>query len=211
MNKTEAKKKIEKLREEIEFHNRKYYVEAKPVISDFEFDQLMRELIELEEIYPELKTQDSPSQRVGGAPLKEFKTVRHTIPTLSMDNTYSYDELREFDQRVKKGLDRDHVAYFVEEKIDGVSFSLIYQDGFFTLGATRGDGQRGDDVTFNLRTITSIPLKIPAHDAFYQGRVPKLLEIRGEAYLSHSIFEQINREKGKRGEELFANPRNACA
>lgn len=205
MIKTEAKKKIEKLRAEIERHNRLYYVEAKPVISDFEFDKLLRSLADLEEEFPEFKTSDSPTMRVGGEPLKEFKTVRHTIPMMSLDNTYSYDELREFDKRVKKTLARDRVDYFVEEKIDGVSISLTYRNGLFVLGATRGDGKSGDDVTENLKTIRDIPLKISG------AKIPELLEVRGEVYMPHHSFEEINREKEKAGEELFANPRNACA
>ncbi|MBI4358954.1 MAG: NAD-dependent DNA ligase LigA [Candidatus Omnitrophica bacterium] len=211
MTKTEAKTKIEKLRTEIERHNYKYYIEAKPVISDQEFDRLMRGLIDLEEKFPEFRTPDSPSQRVGGAPLKEFKTVRHTIPMLSMDNTYSYDELREFDERVKKGLARNQVNYFIEEKIDGVSISLTYEEGLFILGATRGDGRFGDDVTENLKTIREIPLRIPLSRTKFKGKIPELLEVRGEVYLSHKSFESCNRVKEQRGEELFANPRNACA
>lgn len=211
MTRAEAKKKIEKLREEIEYHNRKYYLEAKPVISDAEFDRLLRELVDLENAFPEYKTPDSPSQRVGGAPLKEFKTVRHEIPMLSLDNTYSHEELREFDERVRKGLNRNQVDYFVEEKIDGVSISLTYQNGFFVLGATRGDGKYGDDVTENLKTIRDIPLKIPAPHMKFKGKVPEILEVRGEVYMPHKSFEKLNREKEKEGEELFANPRNACA
>lgn len=211
MTKTEAKNRIEKLRTELEFHNRKYYLEAKPVVSDVEFDRLMHELIELEREFPDFKTPDSPTQRVGGAPLKEFKTVRHTIPMLSMDNTYSYDELREFDERVKKGLGQKEVEYFTEEKIDGVSISLTYRDGLFVLGATRGDGKFGDDVTENLKTIRGIPLKIPAPGAKFKVKIPELLEIRGEVYMPHKSFEKLNKEKEQIGEELFANPRNACA
>jgi len=143
MTKAEAKKKIEKLRREIEAHNRRYYVEAKPTISDREFDRLMRELVDSEQSFPDFKTPDSPSERVGGEPLKEFKTVRHTIPMMSMDNTYSYDELRDFDERVKKGLGVAQVDYFIEEKVDGVSISLTYRNGMFALGATRGDGRLG--------------------------------------------------------------------
>ena len=211
MTKSEAKKRIEKLREEIERHNFKYYVEAKPVISDQEFDRLMHELIDLEGSFPEFQVPDSPTQRVGGAPLKGFKTVRHEIPMLSMDNTYSYEELRDFDARVRNGLDVKQVDYFVEEKIDGVSISLMYRDGLLAFGATRGDGRTGDDITENLKTIRSIPLRIPAAGAKYKGKVPALVEVRGEAYLSHTSFEKLNREKEKTGEGLFANPRNACA
>ena len=211
MNKSEAQKKIEKLREEIDSHNRKYYLEVKPVVSDQEFDRLMRQLVDLENEFPDFKTPDSPSQRVGGAPLKAFKTIRHTIPMLSMDNTYSYDELREFDERVKKGLSRNHVEYFIEEKIDGVSISLTYRDGIFVLGATRGDGKSGDDVTENLKTIREIPLKVPVSGSKFKGKVPDILEVRGEVYMPHKSFEKCNKEKEKAGEELFANPRNACA
>ncbi len=222
MNKSEAKSKIEKLRKDINFHNQKYYEEAKPVIADHEFDRLMKDLVDLENKFPEFKTSDSPSQRVGGAPLKEFKTVRHSIPMLSMDNTYSYDELREFDQRVKRGLNRTNVDYFIEEKVDGVSISLTYTNGIFTLGATRGDGRFGDDVTENLKTIRDIPLVIPKLPLTLtlspRGRgkgegkkIPELLEVRGEVYMPHASFEKLNQQKEKLGEELFANPRNACA
>ena len=211
MNKTEAKHKIEKLRKEIDFHNRQYYQEAKPVITDHEFDLLMRDLMDLENQFPEFKTSDSPSQRVGGAPLKEFQTVRHSVPMLSMDNTYSYDELREFDQRVKRGLSRKEVEYFIEEKVDGVSIALTYTNGVFTLGATRGDGRFGDDVTENLKTIRDIPLKIPAPHSKFKGKIPELLEVRGEVYMPHASFEKLNKQKEALGEELFANPRNACA
>ncbi len=211
MTKIEAHKKIEKLREEIDCHNRKYYLEAKPVISDQEFDRLMRQLIDLENEFPQFRTADSPSQRVGGAPLKEFKAVRHAIPMLSMDNTYSYDELREFDERVKKGLGGSRMDYFVEEKVDGVSISLTYRKGLFVLGATRGDGRTGDDVTENLKTIREIPLRIPVRNSKFKGKVPDVLEVRGEVYMPHKSFEKCNREKERSGEELFANPRNACA
>ncbi len=211
MTKTEAKSKIEKLRKEIDFHNQKYYEAAKPVISDQEFDRMMKDLIDLENQFPEFKTPDSPSQRVGGAPLKEFKTVAHTIPMLSMDNTYSYDELREFDQRVKRGLGRTNVDYFIEEKVDGVSISLIYKNGVFSLGATRGDGRFGDDVTENLKTIRDIPLSIPRPGSKLKGKIPESLEVRGEVYLPHVSFEKLNKQKEKLGEELFQNPRNACA
>lgn len=211
MNKKVAGKRVESLRRDIEFHNKKYYLDAKPVISDAEYDRLMRELIELEKSYPEFLTPDSPSQRVGGEPLKSFKTVAHTIPMFSMDNTYSHEELREFDERVKKGLGRNEVEYFVEEKIDGVSISLTYKNGLFVLGATRGDGRFGDDVTENLKTVRSIPLRIPVSGSSFMGRVPEFLEIRGEVFMPHGSFKTLNREKEEAGEEFFANPRNACA
>lgn len=210
-DKEKVKKEIERLREEIERHNYRYYVIAKPVISDFEFDQLMRRLIELEEAFPDLKSPDSPSQRVGGEPLKEFKTVEHKIPMLSLDNTYTFEELREFDQRVKKFLNKENVSYFVEQKIDGVSISLTYKKSRLALGATRGDGARGDDVTENIKTIRAVPLTLPAPGSKFSGKVPDFLEVRGEVYMPIESLEKLNREKEKAGEEPFQNPRNACA
>lgn len=211
MTKKEAQKEIEKLRPEIERYNRLYYTESKSVISDFEFDKLLARLQELEKLFPELLTPDSPTQRVGGAPLKSFKTVTHRVPMLSLDNTYSGEEVLEFDKRVKKFLNQDSCAYFAEEKIDGVSLSLIYEEGLLVLGATRGDGERGDDVTENVKTIKSIPLRLPAPGASSSIKVPKRLEVRAEAYISHKNFARINQEKEKIGEEIFANPRNACS
>lgn len=211
LDKVEAREEIERLRVEIERHNYRYYVEAKPVISDVEFDKLMRRLIDLEEAFPELKSPDSPSQRVGGEPLKEFRMVEHKIPMLSLDNTYTFEELEEFDKRVKKFLGRDKLSYFVEQKIDGVSISLVYEKGRLTLGATRGDGRFGDDVTENIKTVRSIPLAIPSPGAPFKGKIPDILEVRGEIYMPEESFEKLNQEKEKKGEELFANPRNACA
>ncbi|MBN1687814.1 MAG: NAD-dependent DNA ligase LigA [Candidatus Omnitrophica bacterium] len=211
MKKEGAKKKILKLREEIEYHNRKYYEEASPEISDFDYDRLMQQLKDLETDYPDLITPDSPSHRVGGKPLKEFRTVPHQVPMLSLDNTYSAEELEEFDKRVKKFLNQREIEYFVEEKVDGVSISLTYEGGRLVLGVSRGDGRQGDDITENIKTISSVPLVIPAQGASFSRKVPGLLEVRGEVYLSHPRFETINREKEKKGEELFANPRNACA
>ncbi|MFA6600474.1 MAG: NAD-dependent DNA ligase LigA [Candidatus Omnitrophota bacterium] len=211
MTRKEAQKKIGPLREVIEHHNRLYYVEARPEISDFEYDKLLAELIALERQFPELVTSDSPSQRVGGAPLKEFRTVPHRLPMLSLDNTYSSGELEAFDQRVKKFLGVDHIDYFVEEKIDGVSISLTYENGLLVLGTTRGDGRQGDDITENIRTIANVPLRIPAPGAAFKGKLPKHLEVRGEAYLPRKVFEKINEQRLAAGEELFANPRNACA
>ncbi|MBI4549960.1 MAG: NAD-dependent DNA ligase LigA [Candidatus Omnitrophica bacterium] len=210
-NKAQIKKEIESLRLKIEHHNRKYYLEARPEISDFEFDQLMKKLIELEKGHPEFQTPDSPSQRVGGAPLKGFQTVQHRVPMLSMDNTYSDGELLEFDKRVRKGLEKDSVDYYVEEKIDGVSIALIYEKGYFRLGATRGDGRFGDDVSENIKTIRSVPLRIPAPGAKFKDELPEILEVRGEVYMPQQSFLNLNAEKEKLGEEPFANPRNACA
>lgn len=209
MNKSEAEKAVKKLRKEIDYHNRKYYQDAKPEISDFEFDQRIQSLIALEKKFPDLVTSDSPTQRVGGAPLKSFRTVEHRVPMLSLDNTYSQSELQDFDGRVKRFLSKESIEYFIEEKIDGVSITLTYENGNLVLGATRGDGRRGDDITENIKTIQSIPLRLSSENP--KIKIPKLLEVRGEAILRSKSFEAINLEKEKNGEELFANPRNACA
>ena len=211
MNKKDAQKAIKKLRKEIEAHNQRYYIDAKPIITDIEYDSLMHSLIALEKEFPEFISPDSPSQRVGGAPLKEFKTIKHVVPMLSLDNTYSKEEVAEFDQRVKKYIARMDVEFFAEEKVDGVSFTLIYEQGVLVLAASRGDGKQGDDITENIKTISSIPLRIPAPGATFDGEIPRRLEVRAEAFLSHRNFERINKEKEKNGEEPFANPRNACA
>ena len=207
MTKTDSvTKRIEKLRELIRYHEYKYYVENAPEISDFEFDRLMAELQELEKKHPNLVTADSPTQRVGGKPLEAFEVVEHRVPMQSIDNTYSVDEIRQFDERVSRLLDGEAVEYVVELKIDGVAVSLLYEDGVLVRGATRGDGQRGDDVTENLRTVKEIPLKLRPVNG-----VPAVLEARGEIYLPKAEFQRINREREKRGEPLFANPRNAAA
>uniref|UniRef100_A0A7C4XVM6 DNA ligase n=1 Tax=candidate division WOR-3 bacterium TaxID=2052148 RepID=A0A7C4XVM6_UNCW3 len=205
MTLAEAKKEIEKLRKEINYHNYLYYVLNQPVISDYEYDQLYKKLVELESEFPELITPDSPTQRIGGAPLKEFKTVEHKIKMLSLDNTYSEEELREFDKRVKKGLGRG-VKYEVTLKVDGVAVTLHYREGKFILGATRGDGIHGDDITQNIKTIKSVPLQLLTDDKELMN-----IEVRGEVYLSHKMFEKINQEREKAGEPIFANPRNAAA
>jgi DNA ligase (NAD+) len=202
MNKNEAKKQINKLRDEINHHNYKYYVENNPVISDYEYDMLLKKLEVLEAEFPGLITPDSPTQRIGGEPLKGFKTVEHKIAMLSLDNAYSYDELREFDERVKKNV--ADVEYICEPKIDGVSIALIYENGVFVRGATRGDGVKGDDVTANLRTIHSIPLRL-------QGSQLQNAEVRGEVYFPITAFKKFNKEQEKKGEQIFANPRNAAA
>jgi DNA ligase (NAD+) len=202
MNKNDAKKQIQKLRDEINYHNYQYYVENNPVISDYEYDMLLKKLEALETQYPDLITSDSPTQRVGGEPLKGFKTVEHKIPMLSLDNAYSYDELREFDERVKKNI--TEVEYICEPKIDGVSIALIYENGIFIRGTTRGDGIKGDDITSNLRTIRSIPLRLHGSDL-------QNAEVRGEVYFPISSFKKFNKEQEKKGEQVFANPRNAAA
>ncbi|MCK4415773.1 MAG: NAD-dependent DNA ligase LigA [Thermoplasmatales archaeon] len=202
MNKKEAKKRIKKLRDEINYHNFKYYVENSPVISDYEFDQLLKELESLETQFPDLVTPDSPTQRVGGEPLEGFTTVEHKKTMLSLDNTYTYDELREFDERVKKNVEDTH--YVVEPKIDGTGVALLYEKGVLVRGATRGDGVRGDDITSNLKTIPSIPLRL-------RDKTLKNVEVRGEVYFPLKGFRKYNRKQAEKGETVFANPRNAAA
>jgi len=202
MNKAKAKKNIEQLREEINAYNYKYYVESNPTISDYEFDQLMKKLENLEKQFPDLITPDSPTQRVGGEPVEGFKSAEHKVPMLSLANTYNFDELREFDERVKKNVGK--VEYVVEPKIDGAGVALLYKDGILIRGATRGDGVTGDDVTLNLKTIRSIPLKL-------RGAILKNVEVRGEVYMSMKGFKNLNKEQEKKGEAVFANPRNAAA
>jgi len=204
MDKDKVKKEIEKLRKEINFHNYRYYVLNDPVISDYEYDMLLKRLIALEEKYPEFITPDSPTQRIGGEPLKEFPTVTHDPPMLSLDNTYSYDELKEFDKRVRKQVAK--VEYLVEQKVDGVAVALRYEKGRLVLGATRGDGTRGDNITQNLKTIKTIPLQILSENPNLQN-----IEVRGEVYLTKKQFELLNKEREEEGEPLFANPRNAAA
>ncbi len=207
MSKSQAEKEIEHLRAEIRHHDHLYYVLNKPVISDQEYDRLYEKLKKLEAAHPELVTEDSPTRRVGGEPTKGFPAVKHLVPMMSMDNTYSADEMRSFDERVKKSLKKKTVEYVVELKFDGVSISLLYEKGKFVRGATRGDGLEGDDISRNLKTIRSIPL------VFFEeaGEVPRSIEVRGEAYMTKKGFEELNRKKEKAGEELFANPRNAAA
>jgi DNA ligase (NAD+) len=204
-NPKEIASRIEALRENVRRHNHLYYVEAKPEISDREFDRLLKDLESLEKKHPELVTLDSPTQRVGGEPIEGFATVGHARPMLSIDNTYNEEELREFDGRVRRGLDRETVAYTVEPKIDGVAASLPYEKGLLVLAATRGDGRRGDDITMNARTIRSIPLKL-------HGRgFPDVLEVRGEIYWPMSAFNAFNAMRAKDGLGVFANPRNGAA
>ena len=201
---TPAKRAAE-LRKLIEYHNHKYYVEATPEISDREFDRLLQELTDLERKHPELVTPDSPTQRVGGQPIDEFRTVTHRVPMLSIDNTYSADELREFDKSVRKLLGGEPVTYVVELKIDGVAISLTFEAGRLIVGATRGDGERGDDVTHNLRTMPDVPLRLHADDP------PRLFEARGEVYMTRAELIRINRARVERGEKPYENCRNLTA
>ena len=198
------KKEIEKLRADLERHSRLYYLEAAPEITDFEFDQRLRRLQELEELHPEFSDPNSPSQRVGGAPTTgDFATVIHEPPMLSIENAYTIEEIHEWDARVKKGLGVDDVEYEAELKIDGVSIDLLYENGALARGATRGDGVRGDDVTVNVRTVRGLPLKIATK--------LKRIEVRGEIYISSSDFGVLNAQLEEAGLPVLANPRNSAA
>jgi len=202
---TSARKRCGGLRAEIERHNYLYYVQAAPEISDIAFDSLMHELAELEAKYPSLATPDSPTRRVGGAPLPGFESVEHEVPMLSIDNTYGEDEIREFDERVRKGLGRtEEPSYVVELKIDGVAISVRYEAGVLVRGATRGDGMRGDNVTENVRTIRRLPLRL-------KGDPPPVLEVRGEVFMHHGELKRLNKIREAAGEAPLANPRNATA
>lgn len=207
MRKEDIRKEIEGLKKTINRHDNLYYVRNKPEISDQEYDGLYKKLKTLEDENPEFITADSPTQRVGGKPAKEFPVIKHIVPMLSMDNTYSPGELRKFDERVRKNLKNEAYEYTAELKFDGVSISLLYEDGVWARGATRGDGVEGEDVSNNLKTIRSIPLSFAKNIK----KVPDVIEIRGEVYMTKKSFDRINREKEKAGEELFANPRNATA
>jgi DNA ligase (NAD+) len=211
---TSVEKEIEKLRQEIRHHEHRYYVLNDPEISDFEFDKLMRRLEELERRHPELVTPDSPSQRVGGQPAEEFPKVRHAVPMLSLDNTYSVDELRDFDRRVRELSGRSKIAYVAELKLDGLSMALTYEDGALARGVTRGDGKEGEDVTANVKTIRSVPLRLDPTklDALFRGRArPKRFEVRGEVIMSRAAFDQLNAQREAAGEPKFSNPRNSAA
>jgi DNA ligase (NAD+) len=198
-------KKIEELREKIRYHNYRYYVLDDPTVSDAEHDRLMRDLIELEEKYPRYITPSSPTQRVGIEPVSEFTTVKHIAPMLSLANAFSTEELIAFDQRIKKIIPQQKLEYVVELKIDGLAVALVYENGIFIRGATRGDGVTGEEITSNLRTIRAIPLKL-----FGEDLLPHF-EVYGEVYMKKSDFKKLNEERIKKGESLFANPRNAAA
>lgn len=202
----EARARVEELRQQIRYHDYRYYVLDSPEISDAEYDELMRELRRLEELYPQLVTPDSPTQRVAGAPSEAFGTVVHSSPMLSLDNAFSPEDLVDFDRRVRSLLGGERPEYVAELKIDGLSVALHYEGGRFVRGATRGDGERGEDVTANLRTVRSIPLVLhPPGDLLAE------LEVRGEVYMPMEAFRRLNREREQRGEPVFANPRNAAA
>lgn len=203
MDRNEAIQRVEELRHIIEQHNYLYYVKDNPQISDHEWDRLMQELIRLESEFPELLTPDSPTQRVGGPPLEFFEKVEHTTPMLSLGNAFDEQDLRDFDRRVRQGLGVDGVIrYMCELKIDGLAVSLRYEEGALVRGATRGDGRTGEDITQNLRTIRSLPVRL---------KQPLTLDVRGEAFMPRRAFERLNKERAEREEPLFANPRNAAA
>lgn len=200
-------KTINDLRDEIRRHDELYYLRENPEISDREYDSLIEKLRELEAKHPELVTPDSPTQRVAGQPAENFPEFVHRVPMLSLDNSYSIDELRAFDERCRKLADGKSPEYVAELKIDGLSLSVHYEDGVFVRGVTRGDGTRGEDVSSNVRTIRSVPLKLSDTGK----RAPREIEVRGEAYLGRRIFERINAEREEAGEARFANPRNAAS
>lgn len=211
MTATEAKLKIQELSKTLEDHNYSYYVLDNPTISDYDFDQLLEELIVLEKQFPEFLSPDSPSQRVGGQITKEFKSVKHQYAMLSLSNSYSIEDMKDFDRRVREGLGvtsnglfDEQIEYVCELKFDGLSISLIYEDGHLKQAITRGDGVQGDDVTTNAKTIKSIPLKL-------KGNYPKKFEIRGEIYMPRPVFDAINKEREEIGDTLLANPRNAAS
>ncbi len=195
---------IETLREQIRYHDRKYYVEAQPEISDLEYDRLMERLKQLEAQHPELVTEDSPTQKVGGAPVEGLESVEHRLPMLSIENTYNIDELRKYGERIKKLMPDEQIAWVVELKIDGVAVSVTYQDGRLVQAATRGDGRTGDDITHNMRTVVDCPLHLA-------DKPPRTLEVRGEVYMTNSALVRLNERQRKRDEPLYANTRNCAA
>lgn len=197
-------KRMEELRTQLHHHNYLYYVLDTPEIADAEYDRLLRELQALEAQYPEAITPDSPTQRVGAEPLKAFGTVRHELPMLSLDNAFSDEELADFDRRVRERLEAEQVEYAAEPKLDGLAVSLLYEKGVLVRGATRGDGSTGEDITANVRTIASVPLRL-------QGKPPRRLEVRGEVFISHLGFRRLNEEAQAKGQKPFVNPRNAAA
>ena len=196
----EIKAEVARLRRELTYHAEKYYVYDSPEISDYDYDMMYAALLKLEEEYPELVTPDSPTHRVGGKPLDKFEKVTHTVKMNSLSDVFSYDEIRDFCNRVSQSV--KDAEYSVEPKIDGLSVSLIYENGVFVQGATRGDGEVGEDVTQNLKTVYSIPLML---------KNPLTLTVRGEVYMPRAVFEKINLKREKEGKALMANPRNAAA
>jgi len=206
-SKEKARERAEELREEIRYHDRKYYIENDPQISDHEYDILVKELEAIEEKYPELTTEDSPTQRVISAEIDEFETVEHLSAMLSLDNTFNHHELREFDRRVREGLGKkdEKIEYVIEPKIDGLGVALYYEDKVFQRGSTRGDGERGEDITPNLKTVHTIPLRLT------DETILETAEFRGEVYMPRDEFDEMNERRLDEGKDPFANPRNAAA
>ncbi|MGH2807503.1 MAG: NAD-dependent DNA ligase LigA, partial [Actinomycetota bacterium] len=201
--KAQAKSRLKKLREAIDYHAYRYHVLDDPEVADVEYDALMAELIALEEAFPDLVTPDSPTQRVGAPPSDLFAPVEHRTPMMSLDNCFSLEELQAWGARVERGVG-SVAGYVTELKMDGVAVNLIYEDGVFVKGATRGDGRTGEDITGNLRTVRAVPLKL-------RGKFPKILEVRGEVYMQTQDFEKLNHNLGEAGAKTFSNPRNAAA
>src|SRR5215470_10453323 len=205
-----VKKEVEELREKLRYHEYRYHVLDDPEISDAAYDKLMARLKELEAAHPELVTPDSPTARVGAPPRAGFQTARHVRPMLSLDNAFSFDALRDFDRRVREGVGREEIEYIAEHKFDGLSISLIYEDGVLARGVTRGDGTTGEDVTPNVRTIRSIPLRI-APETLKKAKMVGSFEVRGEIIMTRKAFEAMNRQQEQSGGKIFANARNAAA
>lgn len=204
-SKQDAQQQVTNLRQQINYHNYRYYVLDDPEIPDAEYDRLLKQLQALEAEHPALVTLDSPTQRVGAEPLSEFTQVRHQIPMLSLSNAFDTEEVEDFDRRIREKIAVDKVEYAVEPKLDGVAISILYEDGLLVRAATRGDGSTGEDVTHNVRTIDSVPLRLLGNN------FPKVLEVRGEIYMSKHGFEALNQQQRKNDEKIFANPRNAAA
>ncbi|HEY7168888.1 MAG TPA: NAD-dependent DNA ligase LigA [Candidatus Binatia bacterium] len=206
--KSDLRSEVTRIRREIEKHNHQYYVLDNPTISDADYDRLFQRLLELERAHPELATPDSPTQKVGAAPLTSFKTVRHTLPMLSLSNATDRDDMEEFQERIRRFLKTtDAIEYITEPKIDGVAVELVYENGGFILGSTRGDGLEGEDITLNLATIRSLPMRLRTE----QRAAPERLEVRGEVFLPRIAFQKLNRQREEDGQAVFANPRNAAA
>ncbi|MCG8378384.1 MAG: NAD-dependent DNA ligase LigA, partial [Proteobacteria bacterium] len=205
MNVKQAEKRVIELRSLINKHNYQYYVLDDPVVPDAEYDRLMSELVQLEEEYPELIVSDSPTQRVGAKPLSEFKEIKHTVPMLSLGNAFNEEEMQAFNKRISEKLGTDEIIYSAETKLDGLAVSIIYKEGKLLVAATRGDGNVGEDITLNVRTIQSVPLVLLGND------IPEYLEVRGEVFMTHEGFEILNKKQKEKEEKLFANPRNAAA
>ena len=206
LDKSDARREVEALREAIDFHDHRYYIEDDPVIADRTYDALFRRLQELEEAFPELESPSSPTRRVGATPVDEHRRVDHLAPMLSLDAAEKTEDVEEFDDFVGRNLDGDEVTYVVEPKFDGFSVEIVYRNGVFERGSTRGDGHVGEDISQNLRTIRTLPMRLQDRES-----VPDLMAVRGEVFMPKTAFRQMNKERVERGEKTFANPRNAAA